>query len=182
MSEGRAEDAPGIRRARPDEYAELGRMLVEVYSSTAGMPRLEEQPGYYAMLRDVAARASRPALQVLVAVDGTGRPVGCVDFISDMAQYGSGGTARNVPDAAGIRLLAVDPGSRGRGVGKALTLACIDRARGLGRSAVILHTTRGMQTAWAMYERLGFERFPEIDFRQEQLEVFGFRLQLAPRG
>jgi len=33
-----------------------------------------------------------------------------------------------------------------------------------------------------MYERLGFERFPEIDFRQEQLEVFGFRLQLAPRG
>jgi hypothetical protein len=38
-----------------------------------------------------------------------------------------------------------------------------------------------MQTAWAMYERLGFVRFPEIDFRQGNLEVFGFQLSL-PRA
>jgi hypothetical protein len=36
-----------------------------------------------------------------------------------------------------------------------------------------------MQTAWAMYERLGFERFAAIDFRQGPLEVFGFVLALA---
>jgi hypothetical protein len=36
-----------------------------------------------------------------------------------------------------------------------------------------------MQTAWAMYESLGFVRFPEIDFLQGSLEVFGFQLALA---
>jgi len=35
-----------------------------------------------------------------------------------------------------------------------------------------------MQIAWAMYEGLGFVRFPEIDFRQGKLEVFGFALDL----
>jgi len=43
----------------------------------------------------------------------------------------------------------------------------------------VLHTTRVMQTAWAMYEGLGFVRFPEIDFRQGSLDVFGFRLDLT---
>ena len=44
----------------------------------------------------------------------------------------------------------------------------------------MLHTTRMMQTAWAMYERLGFVRFPEIDFRQGNLDVYGFQLNLLP--
>jgi ribosomal protein S18 acetylase RimI-like enzyme len=64
------------------------------------------------------------------------------------------------------------------GIGKALTQFCVDEARRLGRAQVILHTTRAMQTAWGMYERMGFERFPEIDFQQGKLEVYGFRLAL----
>jgi ribosomal protein S18 acetylase RimI-like enzyme len=66
-----------------------------------------------------------------------------------------------------------------------MTRACIERAMAIGRARVILHTTRAMQTAWGLYERLGFERFVEIDFRQGELEVFGFRLTLdaaATRG
>jgi hypothetical protein len=42
-----------------------------------------------------------------------------------------------------------------------------------------MHTTRAMERAWAMYERLGFERLAEIDFQQGALEVFGFRLRLT---
>ena len=80
--------------------------------------------------------------------------------------------------AAGIRLLAVAPAARGRGVGKALTRECVERARALGRSSVVLHTTRAMQTAWRMYEQLGFRRSPDLDFRQGALEVFGFELSL----
>ena len=72
--------------------------------------------------------------------------------------------------------------ARGKGVGKALTQFCIERARKLGKARIVLHTTLMMQTAWAMYERLGFARFPEIDFRQGNLEVFGFQLALARRG
>ena len=96
-----------------------------------------------------------------------------------MAHYGSGGTASRRSNAAGIRLLAVTPAARGRGVGKALTHDCIERARALGRSSVVLHTTRAMETAWRMYEQLGFRRSPDLDFRQGALEVFGFELPLG---
>jgi GNAT superfamily N-acetyltransferase len=167
-----------IRQARADEYAALGKLLVSVYAALPGMPSPQEQPDYYAMLGNVAARAARPALRVFVAADKTGHLLGSVDFIEDMAQYGSGGTASTVTNAVGIRLLAVDNAARGKGVGKALTQFCIERARQLGKARIVLHTTRAMQTAWAMYERLGFARFPEIDFRQGDLEVFGFQLNL----
>ena len=170
-----------IRQARADEYAALGKLLVSAYAALPGMPSSREQPDYYAMLENVAARAAKPALRVFVAADGMDHLLGSVDFIDDMAQYGSGGMVSTLTNAVGIRLLAVDNASRGQGVGKALTQFCIERARELGKARVVLHTTLIMQTAWAMYERLGFVRFPEIDFRQGNLEVFGFQLSL-PRA
>ena len=167
-----------IRPARPAEYEALGKMLVAAYAALPGMPSSAEQPDYYAMLADVAARARKPALTVFVATDAGGNPLGSIDFIDDMTQYGSGGTASTVTDAAGVRLLAVEDAARGKGVGKALTLFCIDRAREIGKRRLVLHTTRVMHAAWAMYEGLGFVRFPEIDFRQGNLDVFGFLLSL----
>jgi ribosomal protein S18 acetylase RimI-like enzyme len=64
-------------------------------------------------------------------------------------------------------------------VGKALTHACIERARERGHAQVILHTTLAMRVAWALYESLGFERSEDLDFRQGDLPVFGFRLRLS---
>jgi GNAT superfamily N-acetyltransferase len=168
-----------IRQARADEYAALGKLLVAAYAALPGMPSPQEQPNYYAMLDNVAARAAKPALRVFVATGPAGVLLGSVDFIDDMAQYGSGGTAATVTNAVGIRLLAVGDAARGKGVGKALTQYCIERARELGKARIVLHTTLIMQTAWTMYERLGFVRFPEIDFRQGNLEVFGFQLSLS---
>ena len=168
-----------MRPARPEDHAAIGALLVSTYTALPGMPSPDQQPAYYAMLADVAGRASRPALTIFVATDAAGHLLGSVDFIDDMAQYGSGGSASTVTDAAGFRLLAVDGAFRGRGVGKALTRLAIARARDIGRRRLVLHTTRVMQTAWAMYEGLGFVRFPEIDFRQGSLDVFGFRLDLT---
>jgi predicted N-acetyltransferase YhbS len=87
--------------------------------------------------------------------------------------------ASSISNAAGIRYLAVKPERRGAGIGRSATAYCIGRARELGKSAVILHTTRTMPTAWATYERKGFQRCAEIDFQQGPLKVFGFRLDLA---
>lgn len=168
-----------IRPARADELPALGRLVADAYAALPGMPGPEEQPGYYAMVRDAAARARNPAIRILAAVTPSGELLGSADLIEDMAHYGSGGTASSRRNAAGIRLLAVAPTARGHGVGKALARHCIERARALGRSAVVLHTTRAMQTAWRMYEQLGFERSPDLDFRQGALEVFGFELRLA---
>jgi GNAT superfamily N-acetyltransferase len=168
-----------IRPARPQDHNALGKMLVSAYVALPGMPSPSEQPDYYAMLADVAARSRKLALTVFVAADPAGKLLGSIDFIDDMTQYGSGGTASTVTDAAGVRLLAVDAAARGKGVGKALTRFCIDRARETGKHRLVLHTTRVMQAAWAMYEALGFIRFPEIDFRQGNLDVFGFQLDLV---
>lgn len=168
-----------IRQARGEDYAPLGKLLVEAYAALPGMPSPQEQPDYYAMLDNVAARAAKSALTVYVATDEQGRLLGSIDFIDDMTQYGSGGTASTVENAAGIRLLAVDNAFRGKGTGKALTLFCIDRARAIGKARLVLHTTRAMQAAWTMYESLGFLRFPELDFQQGRLEVFGFQLPLS---
>jgi ribosomal protein S18 acetylase RimI-like enzyme len=116
------------------------------------------------------------ALTVFAAIGTAGELLGSIVFIDDMRHYGSGGTAATVTDAAGVRLLAVDGAYRGRGAGKALALFCIERARRLGKALVVLHTTRA---ACAMYEGLGFVRFPELDFQQGRLEVFGFQLSLG---
>ena len=167
-----------IRLARPEELPALGNLVADAYASLSGMPGPEEQPGYYAMVRDAAARARNPAIRLLAAVGPRGELLGSTDFIEEMAHYGSGGTATRRVGAAGIRLLAVAPAARGHGVGKALTRHCIERARALGRTSVVLHTTRAMQTAWHMYEQLGFRRSQDLDFRQGELEVFGFELPL----
>src|SRR5436853_7942432 len=103
-----------IRQAHADEHAALGKLLVGVYAALPGMPSPQEQPDYYAMLDDVAARAAKPALRVFVAADKMGHLLGCVDFIDDMAQYGSGGTASTLTNAVGIRLLAVGDAARGK--------------------------------------------------------------------
>lgn len=171
--------AVAIRRCNADEYELVGRLLVQAYADLPGMPQPREQPAYYAMLANVGGRDSNPSIRVFIAANERDEPVGSIDFISDMTQYGAGGSASTVSNAAGIRLLAVRSDWRGAGIGKELTRFCIERARTLGKSKVILHTTRFMQTAWSMYERMGFVRYPDIDFEQQSLPVYGFKLQLA---
>lgn len=167
-----------VRDLLPQESEALGELMVRVYSGLAGFPTPEEQPDYYRMLRNIAAFADKPHARVLVAHSTAGELLGGVVYFGDMAHYGSGGTATSEPHASGIRLLGVDPRYRCHGAGTALTRACIDLARGSGHSQVILHTTRAMQVAWDLYERLGFVRSEDLDFLQQGLPVFGFRLTL----
>jgi GNAT superfamily N-acetyltransferase len=167
-----------IRRSRPSEYHAVGNMIVAAYASLPGMPQPAAEPDYYATLADVAKRNSNPGIRVFVATCEDDQPIASVDFIHDMSQYGAATSASALLDAAGIRLLAVREDHRGIGVGKALTLYCIEQARAAGKAKVVLHTTRYMKTAWSMYERMGFRRFAESDFTQGSLEVFGFKLDL----
>lgn len=57
-----------------------------------------------------------------------------------------------------LRMLVVTPAYRGRGIGRALTKACILRAKSDGASLIALHTSPIMAVALPMYERLGFKR------------------------
>ncbi|SIT49187.1 N-acetyltransferase GCN5 [Paraburkholderia ribeironis] len=167
-----------IRDGKGNELSRLGSLLVKVYAALPGFPTPDEQPGYYEMLANIARFAEKPGARVLVALSELNELAGGVVYFGDMSQYGSGGIATTMQHASGIRLLGVDPAFRTMGVGKALTLACIDLARQSGHSQVILHTTKAMQLAWGMYEKLGFVRAEDLDFSQQGLQVYGFRLAL----
>lgn len=64
-----------------------------------------------------------------------------------------------------MRLLAVHPEYRNKGLANKLIEACEQRAREEGYECMTLHTTSLMKTAKAMYERRGYERYEELDFK-----------------
>jgi len=167
-----------IRDLPADLAKPLGRLMVAVYSSLDGFPSPDEQPDYYRMLANIGDFTRQSETRILVALTPDHKLLGGVLYFGDMKDYGSGGTAPEVKNASGIRLLAVDAVARGMGVGKALTDACIRLAREKGHAQVVLHTTQAMQIAWRMYEKMGFNRSEDLDFLQQELPVFGFRLRL----
>jgi transposase len=70
---------------------------------------------------------------------------------------------------------------RRRGAQPSLPTVPASAARGpppAHRTQQGLNVSYALRVAWAMYERLGFERSPDLDFRQEALEVFGLRQRL----
>jgi GNAT superfamily N-acetyltransferase len=163
-----------IREVRPDEHRALGELTVAAYTGVHPEDDLTE---YTAELRDVTARAAVDV--VLVAVEG-GDLLGGVTYVSGPESPSAEFTDT---DAAGIRMLAVAPGVQGRGVGAALTRACIDRARTAGRAQLVLHSTDVMVTAHRLYERLGFRRDRSMDWAVAPgLWVRGYRLRLHCPG
>jgi GNAT superfamily N-acetyltransferase len=54
-----------------------------------------------------------------------------------------------------IRMLVVDPAFRGKGIGRALSDACIARAERDGSPIIALHTSPIMSVALPMYLRMG---------------------------
>jgi GNAT superfamily N-acetyltransferase len=167
-----------VRNANPSEFEEIGKLMVHVYSQLEGFPKESEQPDYYKMLANVGELTNKPETEILVAISKEGKITGAVVYFGDMKYYGSGGTATTEQNAGGFRLLAVDPLYRGQGIGKLLTNECIRKVKDKKLKQMIIHTTMAMQTAWKMYEKLGFKRSEDLDFMQGQLPVFGFRLVL----
>lgn len=157
-----------VREVRPDEYELLAQLTVDAYQ-----PHGVLSDEYEAELADVAGRAE--AATVLVAVDGDrGQLLGGITYVppgpNPLAEHGE-------DDAASIRMLAVAEDARRRGVGIALTEAALERARADGAAAVILHSVPTMTAAHRLYEGIGFEREPALDWCPEpDVECLGFRL------
>jgi GNAT superfamily N-acetyltransferase len=79
-----------------------------------------------------------------------------------------------------VRLLAVVPAARGRGVGVALMHECVRRTRRSGIRMLSLHTTDFMQAAMRMYQRMGFVRAPALDFQpMPGVTIKGYCLDLS---
>ena len=164
---------PMIRPVRPDEYQRLGELTVAAYHSLPDV--MPHQKTYDDRLRDVATRARTSC--VLVAVGPAGELLGGVTYVGGPDDPYSEELSEG---EAGIRMLAVDPGLHGRGIGRALTLACIDRARAAGRRRLVLHTGDSMAAAKHLYESLGFARDTAIDFSPAPgVDLIGYAFELG---
>lgn len=167
-----------IRNAQPNEFEEIGKLMIQTYAQLDGFPKPHEQPKYYNMLANIGEFIQKPNTELLIAHAHDNKIVGTVVYFSDMKHYGSGGTATQEINTSAFRLLAVDNTQRGKGIGKHLALACIQKAVDNKSKQMIIHTTTAMQAAWTLYESLGFIRSNDLDFLQEGLPIYGFRLKL----
>jgi ribosomal protein S18 acetylase RimI-like enzyme len=81
-----------------------------------------------------------------------------------------------------VRLLAVSPEARNRGIGTALMNKCIQQAEHAGNRFLALHTTDMMVVAMRMYKKLGFKRYSKIDFHPaKDVLVKGYIKILYPK-
>ena len=82
------------------------------------------------------------------------------DVVGAVAYVGPGRPKREFfdPEWPILRMLVTEPACRGRGIGRALTQACIELARRDGAPLIALHTSPIMHVALTLYERMGFVR------------------------
>ena len=177
------QDAPmsqiSVRVAHSEDVEPARAILGKAYAEYEAFFPAENWRPYLADILDLEGRAEASELMVAEA-DGT--IVACVSYFPPGAKmsYPSDSFSEHWPEEwAAFRLLAVDPAARGKGAGRVLTEACIERARTEGAPSLGLHTTAPMSIARSMYERMGFERAPRFDFRPgPEVLVEAYRLEL----
>jgi GNAT superfamily N-acetyltransferase len=118
----------------------------------AGLADLATQLGYptdaAAMERRLAAVAANDGADVLVAVDGSDRPVGWLHVELKRSLV--------APLGAQIMGLVVDEGARSAGIGHALVRAAEEWARARGCHHVLVATRVTRERAHGFYLREGF--------------------------
>lgn len=117
---------------------------------------------------EIAARMFEPAIvrargELLYARDAASLLAGVVCLV------GPSSPARRFALAGEVEmhLLAVRADSRGAGLGRALVMAAIDRAREQRYERLLLWTQPTMIAAHALYAATGFERRPARDFTRD---------------
>lgn len=160
-----------IRPVQQEDLETVGDLTARAYLD--GGHITADNDFYLVKLRDAAARADRA--EVLVADDGAA-VLGSVT----VARYGSSFTELAGPGELEFRMLAVAPEASGRGAGRALVQAVLDRARAEGWSRVVLCSQESMTTAHRLYRGFGFQRAPARDWEPVAgLRLMAFLLELT---
>lgn len=168
-----------VRPARPEDLEQVGRLTARAYVLEGYLPEDHE---YVTELRDAWSRAGQAT--VLVAVepearastaelaDAAGAPDAAGAVGEDEVVLGSITLARHgSPFAevaqegeAEIRMLAVVPEARGRGLGEMLVRAAMREAAASGAHTLVLTSLEEMHAAHRIYGSLGLRRSPERDW------------------
>jgi GNAT superfamily N-acetyltransferase len=162
-----------LRDSRPEELDEVARLVRDAYRQYAPIMPSQAWQSYEADMMDVRSRLSESQL-IVAELDG--QLAGSVTLYPDASHTSLEGWPEGW---GGVRLLAVHPKYRGRGIGRALMEECIRRCRLHGMTAIGLHTTEMMVVACRLYEEMGFVRIPEYDFHPGPgAVVMAYRLDL----
>jgi GNAT superfamily N-acetyltransferase len=158
-----------IRHAADDELDIVASLAVDAYAQYAEGMSPDAWSQFAQNIANVRGRLYDA--EVLVAVRD-GQIVGTVTLYTEWRGTQS--------DAYGVRLLAVPPPERGKGVGRALMRRCIERARADGKARVVLTTTQEMESARDLYHSLGFARERGLDHEPAPgVRVEGYALHLG---
>lgn len=152
---GEVTNTSTIREARTDEFEEVAALTIEAYQEFGRVIDANAWEQMRNGLANVAARADNSRLLV-VAEDG--RLVGAVHYYPP----GTSDVKYFPVEWASLRVLAVAPAYRGKGLGRLLTDECIRRARRDSAAMLGLHTSELMTVAIQMYERMGFRQEREL--------------------
>ena len=152
----------------------LGEIVRTAYAALSGRT---STPEYDIVLADVESR-SRVATVVGAFADDDRTPLGCITYVPDVTNPLAEFTD---PDAAGFRMLGVDPGqlnATAPAVGS--SIGASSRHGQIGRRRIAIHSTDAMLIAHGLYRSLGFVRDPTMDWEPEPgLWLRGFVLELA---
>jgi ribosomal protein S18 acetylase RimI-like enzyme len=160
-----------VRPAAPQEHARIGELTASTYLAEG-----YADDGYAEHLRDVTPRAAEATVLVALVDE---QVAGSVTVVTQGGPYAEGHDA----GTAVIRMLVTDPAFRGQGVGTALVEAAVAQARADHCTVVRLSTRETMHAAHRLYERLGFRRTPDRDWRPlPDLELLTYELALEVCG
>lgn len=158
-----------IREAIEADAAAAAALWTEAYTGQGGGEG-RRQPYAESELGAAAAAAT-----VLVAESGAGELIGIVALVP--ADSPRGAVAR-IGEAELSRLAIAAP-ARGRGVGRALAVRCLELAREQEAARVVLWSRPYQVEAHSLYESLGFRRAPERDGRDPDGRRWVFALDLG---
>lgn len=139
---------PVVRNFLPSDSAQVNALALGAFEQFKGA--YQDWPGFQAKIGNMSALAE---VGEIVVAEVDGQIVGAVAYVSPFAPKAEFFR----PEWPIMRMLVVAPDFRGHGIGRALAQECLCRAKRDGASVFALHTSKLMQVALPMYERMGFK-------------------------
>jgi N-acetylglutamate synthase len=157
---------PIVEVASGKQVADAGALTAEAYLADRLVAADED---YTRELMDAERRAAEATLLVATVPGSDGEPV-VVGTIT-LAPYGTSYAEIAEPGELELRMLAVAPEARGRGIAEELVRAAMRQCVIAGERRIALSTLDTMQAAQRLYSRLGFVAQPRRDWGHEEIHL-----------